>query len=670
MNRRNPDEPEALGRADLAGREGAGPRSRVGDEPAMWTDDDFTASGDYAPEYGAGEYGPNLAISTPSRPALIPAILRRFWLVCLMAIVGLALGAAAFVAIPPPYKATTSVLVTQSPSLPPTDQILTEVALVQSRTVAAVAMRSLKLPISDKAVEKFSANMTVTSVTDRVIQITVKATSSAAAVSAARATAAAFLEIRDAELRSAEKLTTAALTRQIDEGKARVTSLTAKIAGLPTHDLTTAQQTELATLTSQLRSQKSSLTGLEQAASAEEASAVVTTASMIDGSQVLDPANALPRSHLKYPVLFYGGGLIGGTAVGVALIVMLALTSRRLRRRDDVARALGGPVQLSVGRLGGLPGRPGMAAAQRPAIRQIVSHLRKSLPPSEHAATLAVVPADDLRVPAIALASLASAYARAGKRVLIADLTPRREVGRLLNVTEIGVTLTEAEGHEVLIAIPELDGGVPTGPVDRTSQPGQLPPSAFDQQVDKAYRTADIMLTLVSLDPAMGADHLPSWADGAVVMVTAGQSSIMKVHAIGEMIRVSGTALTCAILLGADRGDESLGFAQPVAEESQPEVSVAKLPPVAKRLPLDQQSQPQHSQPQPSQPQQAQPQHSPGQPSQPQQSQPRGSDAQGPAPAGRGGPGHASNGDRIVASLATGKARSGLPGDGETSDPE
>ncbi len=79
-------------------------------------------------------------------------------------------------------------------------------------------------------------------------------------------------------------------------------------------------------------------------------------------------------------------------------------------------------------------------------------------------------------------------------------------VGRLLKVTEIGVTLTNADGHEVLIAIPELR----QRNADRAGRPGQrpagpqLPPSPFDTQVDKAFRTADIMLTLVDLDPADG----------------------------------------------------------------------------------------------------------------------------------------------------------------------
>jgi capsular polysaccharide biosynthesis protein len=674
MDRRNPDDPEALGRADAAGRDSSGARSRAAGESAMWTDDDFTASGDYAPEYGGGEYGANLAISSPSRPALVPAIRRRAWVWCLCAVVGLVLGAAALKAIPPPYKATTSVLVTQSPSLPPTDQILTEVALVQSRTVALVAMRSLGLPISDKAVESFSAAMTVTSVTDRVIQITVKGTNSSAAVSAARAAAAAFLNIRDAELRSAEQLTTAALTRQINDGKAREASLTAKIAELPKTGLTTEQQTELASLTSKLRSQKASLTGLVTSAAAYESDASVTTSSMIHGSQVLDPASAIPRSHLRYPVLYLGGGLFGGLAVGIGVVVLLALVSRRLRRRDDVARALGGPVQLSVGNPGrlGLLGRPTLAAAQRPAVRQIVSHLRKSLPLTDRTATMAVVAVDDARVPALALVSLASAYARAGKRVLISDLTPGQVAGRLLNVTEVGVRLTKADGHEVLLAIPDLDSGVPDGPVDQPDAAGQLSPSPFDTQVDKAFRTADIMLTLVDLDPAQGADHLPTWADDAVVMVTAGESSVMKVHAIGEMIRVSGTALTCAILIGADRGDESLGFTQPSAEEPKPEFPAPKLPPVAKRPaqdPPSQQPQPQ-SLPQPQPPQVQQPQ---VQQPQAQHSQPRGGGNPGPDQGGRG-PNHepraTSNGDRIVASLATGKGRPDWVGDGEAAERE
>src|SRR5579859_7256772 len=93
MNRRNPDEPEAVGSADLTAREsaGTGPRPRGADESAMWTDDDFTASGEYVAEYGANEFGA-LGLGSPSRPALGAAIRRRAWVWMLTAVVGLVLG--------------------------------------------------------------------------------------------------------------------------------------------------------------------------------------------------------------------------------------------------------------------------------------------------------------------------------------------------------------------------------------------------------------------------------------------------------------------------------------------------------------------------------------------------------------------------------------------------
>jgi hypothetical protein len=81
------------------------------------------------------------------------------------------------------------------------------------------------------------------------------------------------------------------------------------------------------------------------------------------------------------------------------------------------------------------------------------------------------------------------------------------------------------------------------------------------------------MLTLATLDPALGGDHLATWASEAVVVVTAGRSRAERVHSVGEMIRLAGTRLDSAILLGADRSDASLGVmdrAHPFGGGSQP----------------------------------------------------------------------------------------------------
>ena len=72
--------------------------------------------------------------------------------------------------------------------------------------------------------------------------------------------------------------------------------------------------------------------------------------------------------------------------------------------------------------------------------------------------------------------------------------------------------------------------------------------------------SADLLLTLVTLDPALGGDHLATWATNAVVVVSAGQSSAERIHGVGEMIRLAGMRLDSVVLLGADKSDESLGL--------------------------------------------------------------------------------------------------------------
>src|SRR5262249_3638823 len=96
----------------------------------------------------------------------------------------------------------------------------------------------------------------------------------------------------------------------------------------------------------------------------------------------------------------------------------------------------------------------------------------------------------------------------------------------------------------------------PAGPLRPTSLRA---PSATADGLAAACSSADLLLTLITLDPAVGGDHLATWAADAVVMVQAGRSSWTKIHAVGEMIRLSGQGRGSAVLGGADRADESLG---------------------------------------------------------------------------------------------------------------
>jgi hypothetical protein len=78
--------------------------------------------------------------------------------------------------------------------------------------------------------------------------------------------------------------------------------------------------------------------------------------------------------------------------------------------------------------------------------------------------------------------------------------------------------------------------------------------------VATACASANLLLTLTTLDPALGGEHLATWATDAVAVVTAGRSSWTRIQAVGEMVRLSGIRLVSAVLVGADKTDESLGI--------------------------------------------------------------------------------------------------------------
>ena len=91
----------------------------------------------------------------------------------------------------------------------------------------------------------------------------------------------------------------------------------------------------------------------------------------------------------------------------------------------------------------------------------------------------------------------------------------------------------------------------------RSAMPGRRP--AEFAAAGSACASADLLLTLATVDPSLGAEHLATWAGRAVVLVTAGRSSWTRIHAVGEMIRLAGISLVSAVLVGADKTDESLG---------------------------------------------------------------------------------------------------------------
>jgi capsular polysaccharide biosynthesis protein len=465
------------------------------------------------------------------------------------------IGVGFAVRLPVVYQAETSLLITpmstggESPGQP----ITNEQAIAQSRTVAQLAMRELGL---QESVSKFLSSYTVTVPTDRVLDITVNAPSSSEAVSRANALATQYLQFR-AELAQAEQdLVVKSLDQQVNQAKQNIQSIDAQISRVSARQSSPAQQAELASLARQKTQAANALTGLEQSAASSEASSQLTTDTVIQGSRQLDPAAALPsHSRLKRALEYAALGLVGGLLVGMGLVVIGALLSDRLRRRDDVAHALGAPVKLSVGAVRGSRRMGLEAAAEDTDLQRVVAYLGKVVPPPRGGpAGLVVVAVGDVYLPAVCLVALAVSRAKEGSRVVLADLCDGAPAARLLGDAHPGVRTVSVEGARLTVAIPDPDDVLPVGPLP--VRPGQAQAAG---PLTAACASADLLLTLAVLDPSLGGDHLAGWARGAVVVVTAGEASATRIRAAAEMIRLSGTSLISGVLIGADKTDESLG---------------------------------------------------------------------------------------------------------------
>jgi len=478
----------------------------------------------------------------------------RFW--CFLAVVGLVIGAGINVKFPPAIKASTSVLITYGPDENPTSAVLDNQAIAQSRTVAQLAMSKLGL---QQSLGSFAASITASVVTDRVLQITVSARTGAEAVSRANAVAAAFLQFRANQMETGQRLLLQSLQQEVDQARQNLDSINAQISQLSAQPATSARQSRLKNLRTQLAQANGQLAVDQQTYEGEKVSTAVLSA--VTGSVVLDPAVPIVHSRLKYLVIYALIGLVGGLGLGLSLVVVRTVVSDRLRRRDDVTHALGAPVKLSVGpvRLSRWrPGRHGLAAANGTDVRRIVAYLRGAVPSVAAGPTaLAVVPVDDPEVAALSLVSLAVSRAQEGRTVVVADLASGAPAATLLHSRKPGVRSVSVRDAHLIIAVPDPDDVAPIGPLGRA--PSDAQDDEFTATVRNACASADLLLTLATLDPSLGGDHLATWATRAVAVVTSGRSSWARIHAVGEMIRLAGTSLPSAVLVGADKTDDSVG---------------------------------------------------------------------------------------------------------------
>jgi capsular polysaccharide biosynthesis protein len=515
---------------------------------------------------------------------LLTALRRRWKLWVSLGCVGMLLGLAWTYASPPKTTATVSVMLAHEPGTDPQQASSTDVSLLQTRTLAVEVVEELGL---DMAPEDFQQSVTVLPASVQVLVLEVSGPDGAAAVARARALAHAYLSFRASQVR----LQLRGLT---DAYRGRIESLRAEGNDLvETYGETRASGSldpqEATALLNEQAQLKTEIEGLKR--SIEDAE--LKSTSVIDASYVLDQASAKPPpSAVRAALLASASGLIGGTALGMGFVLVTALTSNRLRRREDVALALDAPVRVSVGGRLPSPWRPwrrvrlsatalGLLVG---ALDREVARPTRSWPQLANTGTdrrqqargaeptrLALVTLEPDGVGELVVASLAVGLSAEGLDVFVVDLTAsgglQAELDRALGVRDGGDAGRRPAVHRPA-RVPSLE----RGPLDLPTSKATEAPSSGEWPL--GWDQADVTLTLADMDPAIGVEHVRSWADRVAVLVSAGRSSAERLRTTGELIRSAGLHLLFAMMVGTDRTDESTGL---------PEVSHRGDPYVARR---------------------------------------------------------------------------------------
>lgn len=478
-----------------------------------------------------------------SLPELAAALRRRrrVWLI------GAALGAAAalaFSVLAPPLPTATTTLYLQHPSSSEKARVmLTEARLVESRAVAQSAIDRLKLDVAPrKLVKQYSAEI----LSDDLLEIRASGPTEQEAVRRVDAVAGSFLKFRRDEV---ERQTGVAL-ENLDQRQVELTKeLRATNDGI-TALATSKGGTELSDLLVRRDTVGRALDSVRQRID----STTFDTDAIVQKSRVVDPAGPDEPSLLALLAVNLLAGTIFGLLLTVGWIVLVQATSDRTWRREDVAAAVGAPIAAGL-----RPLRGPLWLQRRRFQQQLADPDPDVMRTADH--LLAVVAQADIGKPAVVLVSLesdgAAALALAAtavrlveleRSVLLVDLTHSNVLGRLTDV--------QPEEPDRLPLVGNSSALWVSFPPDQVPQMERAGGAGLFQELSAQV---DVVLALATIDPAVGANHLPAVAGTAVVAATAGRSSPTGLRSVGQMIGTAGLHLHSTVFVGADAGDDSVG---------------------------------------------------------------------------------------------------------------
>lgn len=270
--------------------------------------------------------------------ALVAAVRKRRFLWCSLALLGLLVGAAVAVLLPPPPSAVTKVLVAHREDQPNDTGTLirTDVALLNTTRIAGNALASLKSP---EKPEDFMQEYRGSGLTNNLLQIDVTGDSEAEAKARAKALAEAFVADHVRRMQDSAKAEAQALLDQRDRMREELTKVNEEIGNRPPQS-DPAAAAGIESLYARRAELNSRIADFDQRA----AQARTGTPGVVAGTQIVDAPRVVAHSVPKTAVTNAGIGLALGLFLGLALAAVGTVVADRPVLRRDIAAHLGASV--------------------------------------------------------------------------------------------------------------------------------------------------------------------------------------------------------------------------------------------------------------------------------------------------------------------------------------
>ncbi|MFG2142847.1 Wzz/FepE/Etk N-terminal domain-containing protein [Streptomyces sp. NPDC048696] len=444
--------------------------------------------------------------------SLVVAVRRRRRLWCSMALLGLLIGAAMAVLMPPPPSAMAKVLVAHQADQPNDTGTLmrTDVALLGTTRIATEALKSLK---SAEKPEDFIGTYRGTGLTNNLMQIDVTGTSDAQAVARAKALADAFVADHVKRMQDTAQAEAKALLDQRDRMRDELAQVNKSI-GNQTPGKDPKASASIESLYARRAELNSRIADFDQRA----AEARTGTPRLITGTQIVDAPRAVKHSPSKAAVTNAVIGLVLGLVLGLVVAALGTLVADRPVLRRDIAANLGASVIAELRRTSLRSRRPWQLRRTRAARERLTTILARTVRGTTEPVSLL-------------------------------------ELGCARSTSVIALDLAEALAPEGPVVI--IDG-LPGGQLaNRREQPGG--PTVVRGEGDAAASPDEHRFGVGSVAPGAAWTDLPHLGTQTVLIVRAGHGSAAWLHTVARQLADLSIPVIGVVLIDPDPRDRTDG---------------------------------------------------------------------------------------------------------------